>query len=155
MLFRSLYEYSKKEIQIEIDNIMQDMDIVIATCSTSWDDRIKNYDFPFVLIDDDTQSCEIESLIPIVHGCKHLTLLGDLKLSGPFNLHLQADMIGMNVSLFERMLKLYPDLHNLLEVQYRMNEEIVKYPNEKFYLNARFCAVILSVVYALMIMTET
>lgn len=131
-----LYEYSKKEIQIEIDNIMQDMDIVIATCSTSWDDRIKNYDFPFVLIDDDTQSCEIESLIPIVHGCKHLTLLGDLKLSGPFNLHLQADMIGMNVSLFERMLKLYPDLHNLLEVQYRMNEEIVKYPNEKFYLNS-------------------
>jgi superfamily I DNA and/or RNA helicase len=45
-------------------------------------------------------------------------------------------MIGMNVSLFERMLKLYPDLHNLLKIQYRMNEEIVKYPNEKFYLNS-------------------
>jgi len=131
-----LYEYSKEDIQYEIDGIMQDMDIVIATCSTTWDDRIKNYDFPFVLIDDDTQSCEIESLIPIVHGCKHLTLIGDLKLSGPFNLYPNADTIGMNVSLFERMLRLYPDFHNLLKIQYRMNEEIVKYPNEKFYLNS-------------------
>ena len=130
-----LYEYSKKDIQYEIDGIMQDIDIVIATCSTSWDERIKDYGFPFVLIDDDTQSCEIESLIPIVHGCKHLTLIGDLQLLGPFNLHNQADMIGMNVSLFERMLELYPDLNNSLKIQYRMNEEIVKYPNEKFYLN--------------------
>ena len=130
-----LYEYSKEDIQNEIDGIIQDIDIVITTCSTAWDERIKNYDFPFVLIDDDTQSCEIESLIPIVHGCKHLTLIGDLKLSGPFNLYCQADNIGMNVSLFERMLKLYPDLNNNLKIQYRMHEEIVKYPNEIFYLN--------------------
>ena len=41
----------------------------------------------------------------------------------------------MKVSLFERMLKLYPELHNFLSIQYRMHEEIVKFPNIYFYKN--------------------
>ncbi len=128
-----LYERPKEDMQKEIDKLMKNMDIVISTCSTAWDIRIKSYEFPFVLIDEVTQCCEIESLIPIVHGCKHLTLIGDQKQLGPIVLHRQAEISGMKVSLFERMLKLYPDLHNLLKIQYRMHEEIVKFPNEYFY----------------------
>ena len=128
-----LYDKPKEEIQSEIDKLMENMDIVISTCSTAWDERIKSLEFPFVLIDEVTQCCEIESLIPIVHGCKHLTLIGDQKQLGPVVLHRQAEISGMKVSLFERMLKLYPDLHNLLKIQYRMHEEIVKFPNEIFY----------------------
>ena len=90
--------------------MLNSYDIVIATCSTAWDERISRQIFPFVIIDEVTQCCEIESLIPIVHGCKHLTLIGDQKQLGPIVLHPQADFTGMKVSLFERMLKLYPEL---------------------------------------------
>ena len=131
-----LYENKKEDIQAEIDYIIDDMDIVIATCSTTWDERIKKFDFPFVIIDEATQCCEIESLIAIVHGCKHLTLIGDQKQLGPVILHPQAEKIGMKVSLFERMLKLYPNLLDLLNTQYRMHEEIVKFPNKEFYSNS-------------------
>ena len=131
-----LYENKKEDIQTEIDYIIEDMDIVIATCSTTWDERIKNFDFPFVIIDEATQCCEIESIIAVVHGCKHLTLIGDQKQLGPVILHPQAEKIGMKVSLFERMLKLYPNLHDLLNTQYRMHEEIVKFPNKEFYSNS-------------------
>ena len=130
-----LYENKKEDIQTEIDYIIEDMDIVIATCSTTWDERIKKFDFPFVIIDEATQCCEIESLISVVHGCKHLTLIGDQKQLGPVILHPQAEKIGMKVSLFERMLKLYPNLLDLLNTQYRMHEEIVKFPNKEFYSN--------------------
>ena len=123
----------KEEIQEEIDEMLKSYDIVIATCSTTWDDRISRQNFPFVIIDEVTQCCEIESLIPIVHGCKHLTLIGDQKQLGPIVLHPQADFTGMKVSLLERMLKLYPELLNVLNLQYRMHEEIIKFPSKEFY----------------------
>ena len=123
-----------KEIKEEnIKKIVEDVDIVISTCSTSWDDRIKSFTFPFVLIDEVTQCCEIESLISLVHGCRHLTLIGDQKQLGPIILHPKSNSTGMNISLFERILKLYPDLLNMLNIQYRMHAEIVKYPSKEFY----------------------
>ena len=128
-------EIPKDELQEVIEEITTDADIVIATCSTSWDERISKQNFPFIIIDEVTQCCEIESLIPIVHGCKHLTLIGDQKQLGPIVLHPKAQETGMKVSLFERMLKLYPELLNLLITQYRMHEEIIKFPSMEFYDN--------------------
>ena len=128
-------EIPKDELQEEIDEILNNYDIIIATCSTAWDERISRQNFPFVIIDEVTQCCEIESLIPIVHGCKHLTLIGDQKQLGPVILHPKADSIGMKVSIFERMLKLYPQLLNIINLQYRMHEEIIKFPSQEFYNN--------------------
>jgi regulator of nonsense transcripts 1 len=130
-----IYEIEKEELQDTIDEITAEADIVIATCSTSWDERISKLNFPFVIIDEVTQCCEIEALIPIVHGCQHLTLIGDQMQLGPIVLHPKAESTGMKVSLFERMLKLYPELLNLLNIQYRMHEEIVKFPSKEFYEN--------------------
>ena len=76
---KDISKIPKDELQENIDEIVNDYDIIIATCSTTWDERISKQNFPFVIIDEVTQCCEIESLIPIVHGCKHLTLIGDQK----------------------------------------------------------------------------
>ena len=130
-----IYSVPKDDLQEEIDTIVSNYDIVIATCSTSWDERISKQNFPFVIIDEDTQCCEIESLIAVVHGCKHLTLIGDQKQLGPVILHPKAESTGMKVSLFERMLKLYPELLSKLKIQYRMHEEIIKFPSKAFYNN--------------------
>ena len=74
-------------------------------------------------------------MIPVVHGCKHLTLIGDQKQLGPVIIHPQAKKFGMNISLFERMIKLYPQLYTMLTIQYRMHPEIIKFPSEQFYEN--------------------
>ena len=131
----NLEDFDKSEIEKETKKIINAHDIIISTCSTSGDDRIKNENFPFVLIDEATQCCELEAMIPIVHGCSHLTLIGDQKQLGPIVLHPQAEKYGMNVSLFERMLKLYPQLFTMLTIQYRMHPEILKFPSEQFYEN--------------------
>ena len=125
-----------KDILTEnIEKIVEEIDIVISTCSTSWDERIMHFSFPFVIIDEVTQCCEIESLISIAHGCKHLTLIGDQKQLGPVIMHPKANQTGMNISIFERLLKLYPNLLNMLTIQYRMHPEIVKFPSYLFYHN--------------------
>ena len=123
----------KSEIDDKTKEIIENHDLVITTCSTSWDSRIKNLNFPFVVIDEATQCCELESMIPIVHGCSHLTLIGDQKQLGPVVLHPQAKQVGMNITLFERLIKLYPDLLSMLTIQYRMHQEIVKFPSMQFY----------------------
>lgn len=130
-----LYYIDKTEIDEKIENFIFEHDIIITTCSVSWDDRIKKNNFSFVIIDEATQCCELEALIPIVHGCKHLTLIGDQKQLGPVILHPQGKELGINISLFERMIKLYPELLNVLTIQYRMHPEIVKYPSFQFYEN--------------------
>ena len=123
----------KSEIDDKTKEIIENHDLVITTCSTSWDSRIKNLNFPFVVIDEATQCCELESMIPIVHGCSHLTLIGDQKQLGPVVLHPQAKQVRMNITLFERLIKLYPDLLSMLTIQYRMHPEIVKFPSMQFY----------------------
>ena len=130
-----LQDYDKSEIDEETEKIIDNHDIIITTCSTSWDGRINTKNFAFVLIDEATQCCELESMIPVVHGCKHLTLIGDQKQLGPVIFHPQAKKFGMNISLFERMLKLYPQLYTMLTIQYRMHPEIIKFPSEQFYEN--------------------
>ena len=130
-----LDKFDKSEIEEETKNIIEDHDIIISTCSTSGDNRLKNLNFRFVIIDEATQCCELESMIPVVHGCSHLTLIGDQKQLGPVVLHPQAKKVGMNISLFERMIKLYPELLTMLTIQYRMHPEIVKFPSQQFYEN--------------------
>ena len=126
---------NKEILSDNIEKIVNNVDIVISTCSNAWDERINKYSFPFVIIDEATQSCEIESLIAVAHGCRHLTLIGDQKQLGSVILHPKANKTGMNISMFERILKLYPDLLNMLTIQYRMNAEIVKFPSSEFYEN--------------------
>ena len=130
-----LEDLDKSELEEETKEIINEHDIIISTCSTSGDERLKNIIFPFILIDEATQCCELEAMIPIVHGCQHLTLIGDQKQLGPVVLHPLAKKYGMNISLFERMLKLYPHLFTMLTIQYRMHPEIVKFPSEQFYDN--------------------
>ena len=131
-----------KEINIEISqqklrnfnsNIIKDHDIIITTCSTSYDSKLKNTNFKYVLIDESTQCCEMECLLPIVHESRHVILIGDQKQLGPTILFPRANLIGMNISLFERMIKLYPDNYMMLKKQYRMNPEISKFPSDFFY----------------------
>ena len=129
-------DQSYKEKIIELSqNIIDDADIVITTCSSSTDDRLNKYSFKYVLIDENTQCCEIESLIPITHACCHLTLIGDQKQLGPVVLHPKAKETGMNLSLFERLLKLYPENHSILLKQYRMHPKIIEFPSKVFYDN--------------------
>ena len=126
-------EIGPKKIKNISDNIINEHDIIIATCSTSYDSKLIQSEFQYVLIDEATQCCEIECLLPLVHGSRHVVLIGDQKQLGPTIIYPKANILGMKISLFERMIKIYPDNFIMLKKQYRMNEQLSKFPSDFFY----------------------
>ena len=63
--------------------VFQHAQVVVTTCSTAGDKRLKKIIFRAVVIDECTQATEPECLIPIMLGVKHVVLIGDHKQLGP------------------------------------------------------------------------
>jgi regulator of nonsense transcripts 1 len=51
--------------------------VICCTAAACGDKRLKLIEFPYLLIDESTQSMEPETLICLVKGIKHIILIGD------------------------------------------------------------------------------
>lgn len=128
----------KDEVQMKkiISRIERDLldaaDVICTTCSSSADNRLRHYEFQSVLIDEATQAVEPECLLPVVHGCRQLVLVGDHQQLGPVVMHRKVASAGMNLSLFERLV-LLGNQPRRLEVQYRMHPCLSEFPSNMFY----------------------
>lgn len=112
--------------------ILLDADVVCCTCSAAGDGRLKGIRFRTVLIDESTQATEPECLIPVVHGCKQLILVGDHQQLGPVIGCKAAANAGLSKSLFERLVILgHTPIR--LTVQYRMHPCLSEFPSNMFY----------------------
>lgn len=92
--------------------------------------RLNNIKFDVLFIDEATQAVEPSCLVPMMFANKYI-LAGDHKQLPPTILSFDAK--EMEYTLFERLIKLYPSLSSMLEVQYRMHENIMYFPNKQFY----------------------
>ena len=123
--YRSLVR--KAEIEI-----LKHADVICTTCVGAADARISKFTFHSVLIDEATQACEPECLIPIVKGARQVVLVGDHQQLGPVILDKKAARAGLNQSLFERLIVLgHRPLR--LQVQYRMHPCLSEFPSNIFY----------------------
>lgn len=123
--------YKKLKIKAETE-VVSGAEVIVTTCVTALDKRLKDYKFPFVLVDEATQACESECLLPLLKGSKHVILVGDHCQLGPVILCKQAAKAGMKMSLFERLVKLKVKPH-MLQVQYRMHPKLSEFPSNTFY----------------------
>ena len=119
----------KKKAEEEIINSCQ---VVVTTCISSFDKRLNNFRFPIVLIDEATQACESECILPLLHGAEHAIIVGDHCQLGPVVLCKNAAKAGLKMSLFERLVKLKIKPH-MLQVQYRMHPKLSEFPSNTFY----------------------
>ena len=123
------YEKLKRKSEMEI---LSKADAIVTTCVGAGDGRLSDFRFKCVLIDEATQATEPETLIPMVHGCKALILVGDHKQLGSVIIDKKAAKAGLKRSLFERMIDL--NLRPIrLEIQYRMHPSIADFPSAQFY----------------------
>lgn len=126
------YDYYKKLKTKAESEVLNSSDVVVTTCIASFDKRLNNYRFPIVLVDEATQSCEGECLLPLLRGAKHVILVGDHCQLGPVVLCKNAAKAGLKMSLFERLIKLKIKPH-MLQVQYRMHPMLSEFPSNTFY----------------------
>lgn len=112
--------------------MLQDAQVVCATCVGSTSDFLKGMNFQRVIIDEVTQATEMSTLIPLIRGCHQLVLIGDHKQLPPTVISTFAQSKGMTISLFERLIRQGIKPY-LLSTQYRMHPSIALFPSYQFY----------------------
>ncbi|NXO86589.1 SETX helicase, partial [Sitta europaea] len=131
-------------------DIILESDIICCTLSTSGGSLLESAfsrqgldPFSCVIVDEVRQSCEVETLIPLIHRCNKLVLVGDPKQLPPTVKSVKAQQYGYDQSLMAR-LQLHLEeqvqgnvLHSLpvvqLTVQYRMHPDICLFPSNYVY----------------------
>ena len=91
----NMIHFDEDDYREKCKNIIDNTDVVITTCSTSMIDKLEKYNFKFVIVDETTQSPEVETLLTLLKGSKHVTLIGDpQQLSPTINLFLKIFIMG-------------------------------------------------------------
>ncbi len=109
--------------------------VVLSTTSTIAQQNYENFWFDYVLLDEAAQMTEPDALKALLLGEKAI-MVGDHAQLQPIILSKLAQNLDLQVSLFERLVKLLPSRFTRLAKQYRMNDEILKFPNKMFYENS-------------------
>ncbi|PNF31614.1 hypothetical protein B7P43_G17187 [Cryptotermes secundus] len=129
--------------------ILHGAHIVATTLSSCFNSQMENIfakqeeqgksglQFTCCIVDEATQSQEVETLIPLMLGVKTLVLVGDARQLPATVLSKVAKDNGLGKSLFARIETCFEDSMQkpvqFLDVQYRMHPEICLWPNRFFY----------------------
>ncbi|GAW83233.1 hypothetical protein, conserved [Plasmodium gonderi] len=114
------------------DNMIFESEVIFSTLSGSASPVIENLEFEYLIIDEACQCVELSCLIPFRLKIKNIIMLGDPKQLPATTFSSECIKYGYSRSLFERLLLCnVPNV--LLNVQYRMRQEICYFPNKYFY----------------------
>ncbi|KAL5011407.1 hypothetical protein ScPMuIL_009958 [Solemya velum] len=93
--------------------------------------------FKCIIIDEATQACELDCLIPLQYGISKLVLVGDPEQLPPTVLSKKAAARNFGQSLFDRYYLFFKQQEKtpviMLNTQYRMDEEICTFPSRYIY----------------------
>jgi predicted DNA helicase len=110
--------------------ILEEAKVVLCTNSSAALEFLRDFEFDSAVIDEATQATIPSILIPICKAKKFI-LAGDHKQLAPTVLSEKAK--ALSETLFEKLIQKYPEKSILLNVQYRMNEILMEFPNKGFY----------------------
>lgn len=113
---------------------LAEADVLLCTCVGAGAELVRKHcgSPGAILIDEVAQSTEPSTLVPLTLGCRQLVLVGDHKQLRPTVLSDAAASRGLQLSLFERLIR-----HGveplLLDTQYRMHPSLAAFPSQAFY----------------------
>lgn len=135
-------EYMKLQ-RITENKFLEYADIITCTLSSCYTSQmesifgINNKKISVCIVDEATQSCEAETLIPLMLGINILILVGDPNQLPATVLSTQAKKYGLDQSIFSRVQNAFELQPNnpiiMLDTQYRMQHDIFSWPNKFFY----------------------
>ena len=133
----SLLRKEIKSFQKEIHNeVLKESNIVLGTNVGAGDKKLIKFlgenKFDVVIIDECAQATEASCYIPLFKGRK-LVLAGDHLQLPPTIKSEQAAKDGLEVTLFDRMIRANEPNSRLLNTQYRMNKLISQFSSDKLY----------------------
>lgn len=125
---------TKQYSYTEAKNKLSSFKIVCCTLFGALTELFNDLIFEKVLIDESSQTTELNSLFPISYRCNQLVLIGDNKQLPACVFSKTAISKGFSISLFERLIGLGID-YVFLSEQYRMHPSISEFSSQIFYEN--------------------
>ncbi|KAL6257996.1 hypothetical protein P5V15_011591 [Pogonomyrmex californicus] len=135
-------ERSKSQ-RLSENRILMGADIIACTLSSCYTQQMESIfgghkdRISVCIVDEATQSCEAETLIPLMLGVNTLVLVGDPNQLPATILSQRAKKLGLDQSIFSRMQNIFGSKSNspiiMLDTQYRMEYAISYWPNNYFY----------------------
>ena len=121
------------EIELRIHNELMDSARVIASTLTGAANRLLDgQKFGTLFIDEAAQALEAACWIPL-RRVSRVILAGDHCQLPPTVKSIAALKGGLGKTLMERIVENKPEVVTLLQVQYRMREEIMRFSSQEFY----------------------
>ena len=134
----SVYRYNSKDNSDVLYGMIKSniitSNVILCTNVGSSNEFLKLISFPFVIIDECSQATELSTLIPLLHHCNQLVLIGDHKQLPPTIISNEAVKLNLNKSLFERLFE-YKINSCQLDTQYRMHSSLFEFSSKEFYDN--------------------
>jgi ATP-dependent RNA/DNA helicase IGHMBP2 len=115
-----------------VNDIMQTSDVICCTLVGSSHPVMRGRKFKTVFIDEAAQALEPACWIPLLRSQRAI-FAGDHHQLPPTIKSTQAAREGLASTLFEKGIERHPFSASLLEVQYRMHEDIMKFSSTYFY----------------------
>lgn len=113
-------------------DIFQKTQVFACTLVGSSSSNLRGMVFDVVFIDEAAQGLEAATWIPILKA-KKVVFAGDHCQLPPTIRSFEASKSGLSVTLFEKIIHRQPQTAQMLQIQYRMPEEIMGFSNEWFY----------------------
>ncbi|XP_028391339.1 helicase with zinc finger domain 2-like isoform X2 [Dendronephthya gigantea] len=131
---RMIRQFNKLKEKAEKWAITQSgVEVILSTCTSTYSNRILSSCEGFVtqcIIDECGMCIEAETLCGMLGSdANQVVLIGDHKQLQPIIQCEKAKDLGLGISMFER----YSKSAHMLEIQYRMNEELCQFPSKFFY----------------------
>ena len=126
-----------KELAVELEvrinaDIFGQARVIASTLVGAGNKLLDGQHFGTVFIDEAAQALEAACWIPIRRASR-VIFAGDHCQLPPTVKSLEALKGGLGVTLMERIVKNKPECVSLLQVQYRMNDEIMQFSSDYFY----------------------
>ncbi|MCF6201624.1 MAG: IGHMBP2 family helicase [Hydrogenimonas sp.] len=126
---KRLFQKIRKIEESIVKKILRGADVVLSTNGMVGSEALEGEAFDLAVIDEASQQMEPSTLLPMMRAEK-VVLAGDHKQLPP------TVLSGLDIlkhSLFERLMKNESLPSTMLQVQYRMNETIMDFPNRLMY----------------------
>lgn len=137
-LFDEAHKIMKEVAKAEefvVNDLVEKAQVITATLAGANHYTIQNLKFNTVFIDEAGQALEPACWIPILKAQK-VVMAGDHCQLPPTIKSKEAGGLGLENTLLQKCVLLYPEAVTMLNMQYRMNSIIMEYPSKIFYNSA-------------------
>ena len=117
-----------------VNDLLQNSDVITCTLVGASHPLLRSRQYKTVFIDEAAQALEPACWIPILRAGR-VIFAGDHCQLPPTIKSREAANAGLATTLFEKCIRHHPEAATMLQVQYRMHEDIMAFPSRYFYDN--------------------